>query len=86
MMREPDLAQDARAVIGELRVDPASLAGRHRARKDKAERMASVLEGREVCTLFFLAVSLGGVLGRYSLSVAPIGRETRPGACLDRVF
>ena len=56
MMQEPDLAQDARAVIGELRVDPASLAGRHRARKDKAERMASVLDGREVCTLIFFAI------------------------------
>ena len=40
--------QDGRAVIGEQRVDPGSLAGRHRARKDKAERLASVMEGREV--------------------------------------
>lgn len=41
------LAQDARATIGERRVDANSLTARARARKDKAERMASVLEGRE---------------------------------------
>ena len=40
------MAQDARAVLGETRVDPDTLTGRHKARKDKAERMESVLEGR----------------------------------------
>lgn len=28
-------------------MDPSALVGKHKARKDKAERMASVLEGRE---------------------------------------
>ncbi len=42
----PAMAQDARAVLGETRVDPDALTGRHKARKDKAERMESVLEGR----------------------------------------
>ena len=40
------MVQDARAVLGETRVDPDALTGRHKARKDKAERMESVLEGR----------------------------------------
>lgn len=39
--------QDARATIGERRVDPNALTSKQKSRKDKAERMASVLEGRE---------------------------------------
>jgi protein SDA1 len=39
--------QDARGTITERRVDPSTLLGKHKARKDKAERMAMVLEGRE---------------------------------------
>ncbi|GFR43447.1 hypothetical protein Agub_g4529 [Astrephomene gubernaculifera] len=35
------------AAIGEARVAPEDLVGRHKARKDKAARLASVLEGRE---------------------------------------
>ena len=34
-------------MIGEVRVNPDALTGRHKMRKDKAERMESVLEGRE---------------------------------------
>ena len=34
-------------MIGETRVDPDALTGRHKFRKDKAERMESVLEGRQ---------------------------------------
>ncbi len=37
--------QDARATLAERRVDPASLQGKHKRRRDKEERMASVLEG-----------------------------------------
>ena len=44
----PNLAQDARSTLAERRVDPGSLTGRHKSRKDKAERMESVMEGREV--------------------------------------
>ena len=46
-------------MANELRVDPEALLGRHKYRRDKAERMASVLEGataalhgaRAPCTL-----------------------------------
>lgn len=34
-------------MIGEMRVNPDALTGRHKMRKDKAERMESVLEGRQ---------------------------------------
>ena len=43
----PGVPQDARATIGERRVDPNALTSKQKSRKDKAERMASVLEGRE---------------------------------------
>ncbi|KAK9790096.1 hypothetical protein WJX73_001035 [Symbiochloris irregularis] len=40
-------ALDHRGMEGESRVDPSTLQGRHRARKDKEARMATVLQGRE---------------------------------------
>lgn len=48
----PNLVQDARSTLAERRVDPGSLTGRHKARKDKAERLESVMEGREVTFAF----------------------------------
>ena len=48
MPKVPNTAQDARSTLAERRVDPGSLTGRHKSRKDKAERMESVMEGREV--------------------------------------
>lgn len=40
-------ATDKRNLEGEHRLDPSSLQGKHKQRKDKTERMASVLQGRE---------------------------------------
>ncbi len=39
--------QDARATAPDRRVDPAALAGRHKGRASKEERLARVHEGRE---------------------------------------
>lgn len=39
--------QDARATVADRRVDPAALAGRHKGRASKEERLARVHEGRE---------------------------------------
>lgn len=41
------LTQDLRATIGEERVVPDALKGRHKSRQSKEERLAKVLEGRE---------------------------------------
>lgn len=39
--------QDMQAYLGEHRVDPSELKGQHKSRKSKADKMRSVLEGRE---------------------------------------
>lgn len=39
--------QDMRATLTEERVDPIGLTGRHKTRKSKQEKLASVAEGRE---------------------------------------
>jgi hypothetical protein len=62
--------QDARAVIGEQRVDPGSLAGRHRARSDKAERLASVMEGREARLLLDPLICEGFFFGYRPLQLS----------------
>ena len=54
-------------MIGEVRVNPDALTGRHKMRKDKAERMESVLEGRE-------DRSYGAAAGR---------RKQKTGECLQ---
>lgn len=40
------MVQDGRAVLNDQHLDPLSLEGQRQQRKDKAERMASVLKGR----------------------------------------
>ncbi len=54
-------------MIGETRVNPDALTGRHKMRKDKAERMESVLEGRQ-------DRSYGAAAGR---------RKQKSGECLQ---
>ena len=39
--------QDMRAYLTEQRMDPDDLKGKHKSRKSKADKMKSVLEGRE---------------------------------------
>ena len=41
------MMQDGRAVLNDQHLDPLSLEGQRQQRKDKAERMASVLKGRQ---------------------------------------
>ena len=54
-------------MIGEVRVNPDALTGRHKMRKDKAERMESVMEGRQ-------DRSYGAAAGR---------RKQKTGECLQ---
>ena len=71
-------------MIGETRVDPDGLTGRHKFRKDKAERMESVLEGRQ--DRFY-----GAAAGRRkkkqgeSSPVLYAGREEEDGLLLRRL-
>ena len=47
-------AQDKRGTAGERRVDPTSLQGVHKKRKDKQERLAAVLAGKRQLQPLFL--------------------------------
>ncbi len=47
LLRRAGGGQDARATAPDRRVDPAALAGRHKGRASKEERLARVHEGRE---------------------------------------
>jgi hypothetical protein len=41
------VSQDMRSSVAEQRMNPDDLRGKHKSRKSKAEKMASVVEGRE---------------------------------------
>ena len=70
-------------MIGETRVDPDALTGRHKFRKDKAERMESVLEGRQDRSYGAAAGRKKQKQGEFS---GPRGKEARLDVCKDKGY
>ena len=56
--------QDGLSVVSEARVAGEDLQGRHRKRKNKEERMKSVLEGWSCCTLHAGFSTISVTIGR----------------------
>lgn len=56
------ILQDGLSVVSEARVAGEDLQGRHRKRKNKEERMKSVLEGQSCCTIVAAVYSVFWVL------------------------